>query len=199
MWILNTICWKNFVFSTGLSRCPCRKSGTTHVRVYFRGSPFCCMSLSLWLSILLDRDTPWTWDSRGRCILWIPVRWVESMKNPLNYSHTRVCNSSLKIFCVFLLQFSRSVMSGSLQPCGLQHTTLPCPSATPRACSNSWPLSRWCHPTISSSVVLNPPAPNPSQHQSLFQWLSSSHQMARVLEFQLQHQSFHCIVRTDFL
>ena len=153
MWILNTICWKNFVFSTGLSRCPCRKSGTTHVRVYFRGSPFCCMSLSLWLSILLDRDTPWTWDSRGRCILWIPVRWVESMKNPLNYSHTRVFNSSLKIFCVFLLQFSHSVMSGFLQPCGLQHTTLPCPSATPRACSNSWPLSRWCHPTISSSVV----------------------------------------------
>ena len=35
---------------------------------------------------------------------------------------------------------------------GLQHTRLPCPSPTPRACSNSCPLSRWCHPTISSSV-----------------------------------------------
>ena len=44
-------------------------------------------------------------------------------------------------------------MSDSLQPCGLQHTRLPCPSPTPRPCSNSCPLSRWCHPTISSSVI----------------------------------------------
>ena len=44
-------------------------------------------------------------------------------------------------------------MSDSLWPHGLQHTRLPCPSPTPRACSNSWPLSWWCHPTISSSVV----------------------------------------------
>ena len=50
-------------------------------------------------------------------------------------------------------QFSRSVMSGSLQPHGLQHTRLPCPSPTPRACSNSCPSSQWCHPTISSSVI----------------------------------------------
>ena len=46
-----------------------------------------------------------------------------------------------------------SVMSNSLQPHGLQHTRLPCPSPTPGACSNSRPLSWWCHPTISSSVV----------------------------------------------
>ena len=38
-------------------------------------------------------------------------------------------------------------------PHGLQHARLPCPSPTPRACSNSCPLSRWCHPTISSSVI----------------------------------------------
>ena len=44
-------------------------------------------------------------------------------------------------------------MSNSLRPHGLQHTRLPCPSATPGACSNSCPSSRWCHPTISSSVV----------------------------------------------
>ena len=41
----------------------------------------------------------------------------------------------------------------TLQPHGLQHARLPCPSPTPRACSNSCPLSQWCHPTISSSVV----------------------------------------------
>ena len=52
-----------------------------------------------------------------------------------------------------LAQFSLSVMSDSLQPHGLQHTRLSCPSLTPRACSNSCPLSQWCHPTISSSVI----------------------------------------------
>ena len=51
------------------------------------------------------------------------------------------------------VQFSRSVMFGSLQTHGLQHTRLPCPSPTPRPCSNSCPLSWWCHPTILSSVV----------------------------------------------
>ena len=44
-------------------------------------------------------------------------------------------------------------MSNSLQPHGLQQARLPCPSPTPRACSNSCPLSQWCHPTISSSVI----------------------------------------------
>ena len=51
------------------------------------------------------------------------------------------------------VQFSHSVMSDSLRPHGLQHTRLPCPSPTPRACSNSWPSSQWCYPTISSSVI----------------------------------------------
>ena len=52
-----------------------------------------------------------------------------------------------------LVFFSHSVMSDSLQPHGLQHARPPCPSPTPRACSNSCPSSPWCHPTISSSVV----------------------------------------------
>ena len=51
------------------------------------------------------------------------------------------------------VQFSRSVMSDSLQPHGLQHARLPCSSPTPRAYSNSYPLSQWGHPTISSSVI----------------------------------------------
>ena len=52
-----------------------------------------------------------------------------------------------------LLLFSRSVMSNSLWPHGLQHTRIPCLSPFPRACSNSCPLNRWFHPTISSSVT----------------------------------------------
>ena len=51
------------------------------------------------------------------------------------------------------VQFSGSVVSDSLQPHGLQHARLPCPSLLPGVCSNSCPLSQWCHPTISSSVI----------------------------------------------
>ena len=51
------------------------------------------------------------------------------------------------------VQFCRSVMPDSLRPCGLQHTRPPCLSPTPGAYSNLRPLSQWCHPTFSSSVV----------------------------------------------
>ena len=93
------------------------------------------------------------------------------------------------------VQFSRSVVSDSLRPHGLQYTRPPCPSSTPRVYSNSCPLNRWCHLTISSSVV-----PFSSHIQSFpasgfFQWVSSLHQVAKVLEFQFQHQSFHRIFK----
>ena len=52
-----------------------------------------------------------------------------------------------------MVQFSRSVMSDSLQPHESQHASPPCPSPTPRVHPNPCPLSRWCHPTISSSVI----------------------------------------------
>ena len=94
---------------------------------------------------------------------------------------------------------SHSVVSDSLRPHGLQYARLPCPSPTPGGSSNSCPLSWWCHPTISSFVV-----PFSSRLQSFpalgsFQWVSCSHQVAKVLEFQLQHQFFQWIFRTDFL
>ena len=64
-------------------------------------------------------------------------------------------NSFKKVIDNFFssVQFSHSVVSDSLRPYESQHTRPPCPSPTPRAHSNSCPLSRWCHPTISSSVV----------------------------------------------
>ena len=77
------------------------------------------------------------------------------------------------------VQFSHSVMFDSLKPHGLQHTRLFSPSSTQGGCSNSCPTTQWCHPTISSSAY------NLSQHQGLFQWVSSLHQVAKVLEFQL--------------
>ena len=53
---------------------------------------------------------------------------------------------------ILIVQFSCSVLSDSLQPHGLQHAMLPCPSPTPGACSKSCPLSRWCHPITSSCL-----------------------------------------------
>ena len=90
-------------------------------------------------------------------------------------------------------------MSDSLSPHGLQHARPPCPSPTPGVYSNSCPLSRWCNPTISSSVL-----PFSSHIQSFP--ASGSFQMSQffasggqLLEFQLQHQSFQWAFRTDFL
>ena len=64
---------------------------------------------------------------------------------------TELAESGFKPFSS--VQFSCSVMSDSLWSHGLQHASLPCPSSTPRAYSNSHPLHRWCHPTVSSSVI----------------------------------------------
>ena len=91
---------------------------------------------------------------------WMNKNYIYYMKN-----HRIQYNKNLWAYQLFLLnisishiifssvQFSHSVMSNSLQPHGLQHARLPCPSPTPRVYSNSCTLSRWCHPTISSSVI----------------------------------------------
>ena len=83
--------------------------------------------------------------------------------------------------CSCSLLFSCSFMSDSLRSHELQHTRLPSPSVAPRVCSNSRPLSWWCPLTI-SSLLLPPPPPalNLSQHLDLFQWVSPSHQVAKV-------------------
>ena len=73
----------------------------------------------------------------------------------------------------FTVQFSHSVVSNSLRPHGLQQARLPCPSPIPGTCSNSCPLSPWCHPSIlSCRPSPSPPTFNLSQHQGLFQWVS---------------------------
>ena len=104
-----------------------------------------------------------------------------------------------EIIRISSVQFSRSVVSDSLCPYGLHHSRFPHPSPTPRACSNSYPLSWWCHPTILSSKSPSPPTFNLSQHQGLLKWVSSSHQMAKLLELQFQHQSFQRTFRTACL
>ena len=92
------------------------------------------------------------------------------------YSTVKSCANVYILPDVFSsVQFSHSVVSNSLWPHELQHARTPCLSPTPGVHSNSCPLSRWCHPAISSSVIPTPPAPNPSQQQSfpmsqLFAW-----------------------------
>ena len=83
------------------------------------------------------------------------------------------------------VHFSRSVLSDSLQPHELQHAKPPCPSPSPGVHSDSRPLSQWCHPAISSSVAPFSSCPQSLPASKFFQWVNSSHEVAKVLEFQL--------------
>ena len=113
-----------------------------------------------------------------------------------NLTHSLKISISTHLYS--LVQFSHSVLSDCLWPHGLQHARPPYPSPTPRVYSNSYPLSWWCHPTISSSVIpfsrlQSFPATGSFR---MSQFFTSGGQ---VLEFQLQHQSFQWIFRTYFL
>ena len=78
-----------------------------------------------------------------------------------------------------LLLFSPSVLPDSLQPHGLQHARLPCPSLPPGISSNSCPLSQWCYPTISSCADLSEKIP-PQQHPDMFDQISAYHSLANL-------------------
>ena len=97
------------------------------------------------------------------------------------------------------VQFSHSVTSDALWPHGLQHARPPCPSPTPGVYSKSCPWIGNAIQPFHPLLFPSPPTFNLSQHQGLFKWVSSSHQVAKILELQLQHQSFQWIFRTDFL
>ena len=118
-------------------------------------------------------------------------------KNTINFLLTFIYMRS-KISSV---QLSWSVMSDSLRTHEPQHTRPPCPrpSPTPGVYPNSCPLSWWCHPTISSSVIPFSPCLQSFPTSGSFPVINSSHQEAKVLKFQLQHQSFQWTPRTDLL
>ena len=109
-------------------------------------------------------------------------------------------NFNLSIFICsvqFSSVFSRSVVSNSLWPHGLQHARPPCPSPTPVVYPSSWPLSRWCHPTTSSSII--PFSSLPSIFSRIRVFSNALHEVAKVLEFQLQQWSFQWTPRIDLL
>ena len=128
------------------------------------------------------------------------LEWVAIPRN-----QTGLCCIAGRFFTIWAtekppsVQFSHSVLSDSLRPHGLHHARPPCPSPTPAVYSNSCPLSQWCHPTISSSEIAFSSSPQSFLASGSFPWVSSSHQVAKVLEFQIQHQSFQWTFRTDFL
>ena len=106
---------------------------------------------------------------------------------------------SFSEFCIDSLfssvQLSPSVVSNSLQPHGLQHASLPVHHQLPELTETH---IHQVGDAIQPSHALSAPSPlafNLSQHQGRFKWVSSSHRMAKVLEFQLQHQSFQRIFR----
>ena len=94
---------------------------------------------------------------------------------------------------------SLSFVSNSLQPHELQHARPPCPLQTPGVYSNSCPSSQWCHPAISSSVIPFSSCPQSLPASGSFQWVNSLNEVAKVLEFQLQHQSLQWTPRTNLL
>ena len=98
-------------------------------------------------------------------------------------------SKNLNDFCKIFVRCS--VVSNSLHPHRLQPTRLPCPSLSPGVCSDSCGLSQWCSLTISSSAVPFSFCFQSFPASDLFQWVSSSHQMVKVLE--LQHQAFQWI------
>ena len=84
-------------------------------------------------------------------------------------------------------------MSDSLRLHESQHARPPWPSPTPGVHSDSCPSSPWCHPAISSSVIPFSSCPQYLPASKSFQWVNSSHEVAKVLELQLQHHSFQRI------
>ena len=128
-----------------------------------------------------------------------PNQNVNSLKtSSLSYSSILV-RDYIRVATVLSVQFSRSVVSDSLWPHGPQHTGF---LVHYQLLELTQIHAHWVGDAIQPSHPLSSPSPpafNLSQHQSLFKWVSSSHQVAKVLEFQLQHQSFQWIFRTDFL
>ena len=117
----------------------------------------------------------------------------------------RRCNKLLSTICIVLLSelvsqnaWLQQVVSDSLQPHGMQYARPPCPSPTSRAYSNSYPLSQWCHPTISSCHPFFLPSSIFPRIRVFSNESTLCIRWPKVLEFQPQ-QSFRWIFGTDFL
>ena len=175
------------------------RSGVYHFQIVpwtLSHSFFCVLPFSLKSrSTEWSRTTHWRWQKDCEELKLL----LSNLSHWTKHSFWLLCMREINFFILLSLwmleslwcsgfssvQFSCSVMSDSLWPHELQHTRPSCPSPTPRVDTNPCPSSQWCHPAISSSVVLFSSCPNLSQHQGLFQWVNSSHEVTKVLELQL--------------
>ena len=112
-----------------------------------------------------------------------PVFFLSSIRPFVSFSCLMVLSS---------IQFSRSVVSDSLQAHESQHARPPCPSPTPGVHSNSSASSRWCHPAISSSVVPFSSCPQSLPASGLFQWVTSLREGAKLLHMFNRHDDSRC-------
>ena len=198
----------NFIFAYSVSECP--NFIVLHVAIQH-----------LWASLVTQTEKnlqkTWVWSlvwedplEEGMATHFSVIAWripmdigaLQATVHEVAESDTteRLSTSSCPSTICWISQFSHSVVSDSLWPHGLQQARLPCPLPTPRDCSDSChrvgEAIQSSHPLLSLSPF---PAFNLSQLQDLFQGVSSSHQVAEVLELQLQHQSFQWTSRTDLL
>ena len=116
------------------------------------------------------------------------ITWTTALSNPMK-RWTMPCS----------VQFSRWVVSDFLWRHGLQHARVPVHHQLFELAQSHVHQGGGAIQPSHSLLCPSPQAFNLSQHQGLFQWVSSLHQVAKVLEFQLQHQSFQWIFRTDFV
>ena len=125
-------------------------------------------------------------------ILW----WIRNNLRKMSiYTDTHNTESAIHQFSS--VQFSRLVVSNSCDPMDRSMPGLPVHHQLPEFTQTH---VHWVGDAIQPSHPLSspsPPAPNPSQHQGLFQWVSSLHQVVKLLEFQFQHQSVQWTPRTD--
>ena len=137
----------------------------------------------------------------------IQVNWIQQcIKRIIFHDQVRFIPDMLVWFNIWKssnviitsVQFSHSVVSDSLQPMDCSMPSLSVDHQLPDLAKTH--VHRVSDAIQPSHPLLSPSPPdfNLSQHQGLFQWVSSSHQVAKELEFQLQHQSFQWIFRTDF-
>jgi len=130
--------------------------------------------------LIPGKNPPWVWAVSVLIITQTRLEWIN-------------CKNTVQ-----LVQFSHSVMSNSLWPMDCSMPGFPVchqlPELTQTHVHRVGDAIQPSHPLSSPS-----PAFNLSQHQGLIQWVSSLHQVAKILELQLQHQSFQWIFRTDFL
>ena len=138
---------------------------------------------------LLHCNLCWSVDLHSACL----IIWGGSTTWWLRLSH---CLSRLSFLINALVVQSLSRV-WLCDPMDCSMPGFPVPLCLPEFAQIHVLLNRWCHPTSHPLSPTSPPLCSLSQHQGLFQWVSSLHQVAKVLELQLQHQAFQWMLRTD--